>query len=169
MNLEHLEMIRDKIVVGLKDKKLSEQLQLDPKLTLEKAVIKARQSETVKKQQTSLQENKSEQPPVDRFSNGAGKDAKTKPKEPKKPPKPSKGTEKNPETQCSRCLSPPYPKRRCPARESKCIKCSKVGHWAKAGKPRSGKRVNEVPLPLYQKTKEESESSVISNVDEPTD
>ena len=127
----------------------------------------------MKKQQTFLQENKSEQPPVNRFSNGAGKDARTKPKDPKKPPKPSKGTEKNPETQCSRCLSPPHPKRRCPARESKCIKFSKVEHWAKAGKSRSDKRVNEVPLPLYQKTKEESdrmlESSVISNVDEPTD
>ena len=56
----------------------------------------------MKKQQTFLQENKSEQPPVDRFSNGAGKDAKTKPKDPKKPPKPSKGIEKNPETQCQR-------------------------------------------------------------------
>lgn len=32
------ELIRDKIVVGLKDKKLSEKLQLDSKLTLEKAV-----------------------------------------------------------------------------------------------------------------------------------
>ena len=46
-------LIRDRIVVGLKDKKLSEQLQLDPKLTLEKATTKAKQSETVK-QATNL-------------------------------------------------------------------------------------------------------------------
>ena len=45
------DLIRDRIVVGLKDKKLSEQLQLDSKLTLEKAITKSRQSETVKKQQ----------------------------------------------------------------------------------------------------------------------
>ena len=40
------DLIRDRIVVGIKDKKLSEQLQLDSKLTLEKAITKTRQSET---------------------------------------------------------------------------------------------------------------------------
>ena len=48
------EMIRDRIVVGLKDMKLSEQLQMDSELTLEKATAKARQSEAVKKQQVIL-------------------------------------------------------------------------------------------------------------------
>ena len=43
------EMIRDRIVVGLLDAKLSEKLQLDPELTLPKAVNQARQSEAVKK------------------------------------------------------------------------------------------------------------------------
>jgi len=57
-------------VVGIKDKKLSEKLQLDSKLTVEKAITKARQSETVKKQQPFLQETKSDPPPahVDRLS-----------------------------------------------------------------------------------------------------
>ena len=52
------DLIRDRIVVGIKDKKLSEQLQLDSKLTLERAITKTktRQSETVKKQQTFLQD-----------------------------------------------------------------------------------------------------------------
>ena len=45
------EMIRDRIVVGLRDARLSEKLQMDPELTLEKAVSAARQSEAVKKQQ----------------------------------------------------------------------------------------------------------------------
>ena len=69
--------IRDRIVVGINDKKLSEQLQLDSKLTLEKAITKTRQSETVKKQQTFLQETKSDPPPahVDRLSKGKGKDS----------------------------------------------------------------------------------------------
>ena len=40
----HDEMIRDRIVVGLRDAKLSENLQLDPDLTLEKAVTNVRQS-----------------------------------------------------------------------------------------------------------------------------
>ena len=47
----HDEMIRDCIVVGLRDAKLSEKLQLDPELTLEKAVTQVRQSESIKKQQ----------------------------------------------------------------------------------------------------------------------
>ena len=48
------EMIRDRIVVGLQDSKLSEKLQLDPELSLAKAINHARQSEAVKKQQNVL-------------------------------------------------------------------------------------------------------------------
>ena len=48
-------MIRDRIVVSLKDASLSEKLQPDSGLTLEKAILKARQSEMVKKQQQELQ------------------------------------------------------------------------------------------------------------------
>ena len=44
-------MIRDRIVVGLLDDGLSEKMQLDPNLTLEKAVPMARQSKPVHKQQ----------------------------------------------------------------------------------------------------------------------
>lgn len=50
-------MIRDRLVVGIKDKRLSEQLQLDPELTLDKAVTRIRQSELVKKQQDLLKNN----------------------------------------------------------------------------------------------------------------
>ena len=46
----HDEMICDRIVVGIQDRKLSEKLQLDPALTLEKAIITVRQVEAVKKQ-----------------------------------------------------------------------------------------------------------------------
>ncbi len=44
-------MIRDNIVVGLCDEQLSEKLQLDPNLTLKRAVDQARQKEVVRKQQ----------------------------------------------------------------------------------------------------------------------
>ena len=49
-------MIRDRLVVGLLDCALSEHLQLDPELTLEKAKAKraARQKEAVQEQQQSL-------------------------------------------------------------------------------------------------------------------
>ena len=47
-------LIRDRIVVGPRNHDLSEKLQLDPKLTLEKAMNLARQRETVKQQQSIL-------------------------------------------------------------------------------------------------------------------
>ena len=50
----HDEMIRDRIVVGLRDKALSEKLQLESDLTLEKAVNQARQKELVRQQQEVL-------------------------------------------------------------------------------------------------------------------
>lgn len=53
----HDEMVRDRLVVGLRDKKLSEQLQLDSKLTMDTAISKARQSESVKKQLAMLNTN----------------------------------------------------------------------------------------------------------------
>lgn len=49
------EMIRDRLVVGIKDHALSERLQLDSKLTLTKAITKIRQNEEIKKQQPILQ------------------------------------------------------------------------------------------------------------------
>ena len=48
------ELIRDRIVVGIDNRELSEKMQLDPKLTLEKATNLARQRETIKQQQTIL-------------------------------------------------------------------------------------------------------------------
>ena len=47
----HNEMIRDRIVVGLRDAALSERLQTDSELTLDKAITMVRQTEAVKEQQ----------------------------------------------------------------------------------------------------------------------
>lgn len=48
------EMIRDRIVVGILDTSLSEKLQLDSTLTLEKATTEVRQREMVRKQQSTV-------------------------------------------------------------------------------------------------------------------
>ena len=48
------EMIRDRLVVGITDGTLSERLQLDPELTLEKAKKMVRQREAVHEQQKTL-------------------------------------------------------------------------------------------------------------------
>ena len=139
------ERIRDRIVVGLKDKKLSEKLQLDSKLTLEKAVTQARQSETVKKQQDIMQGTQPDPPSANvdqilkkRGKGGKGKDQKDT------PAKNSKLAGKTPEKKCTRCLGTPHSKQECPAKDSNCNKCSKKGHWAKACKSQLKKEVEEV-------------------------
>ena len=48
------ELIRDRIVVGIRDKALSEKLQIEAELTLERAINQVRQKEAVRKQQTVL-------------------------------------------------------------------------------------------------------------------
>ena len=50
----HDEMIRDRIVVGIRNSTLSEKLQLDSRLTLESAIAQVRHSEAVKQQQSLL-------------------------------------------------------------------------------------------------------------------
>lgn len=50
-------MIWDRLVVGLRDKRLFEQLQMDAELTLEKAVTRVCQSELILKQQEELKDN----------------------------------------------------------------------------------------------------------------
>ena len=49
------EMLRDRLVVGIRDTALSERLQMDPDLTLDKAMKSIRQREAVKEQHQQLQ------------------------------------------------------------------------------------------------------------------
>ena len=58
----HDEIIRDRLVAGLRDAELSERLQLDADLTMETALTKARQSETVHQQQAFLRGKEDEIP-----------------------------------------------------------------------------------------------------------
>ena len=65
--------------MALRDRKLSEKLQLDPKLTLDLAIRQAKQSEMVKKQQNLLHnDDKTASANVDRVR-------KAKPAKPTKP------------------------------------------------------------------------------------
>ncbi|UYV64596.1 hypothetical protein LAZ67_3001264 [Cordylochernes scorpioides] len=59
------EMIRNRIVVGVKNLQLSEKLQLEPNLTLERAIQAACQTECVKQQQTILRSTTTQAANVD--------------------------------------------------------------------------------------------------------
>ena len=76
-------MIRDRIVVGIRDETLSERLQLDSELTLEKAKILVRQREAVHEQQILLKHGPKQELTVDavwRRPSGKNKSPKMTPK-----------------------------------------------------------------------------------------
>jgi hypothetical protein len=119
------ELIRDRIVVGIRDKALSEKLQLEADLTLEKAVNFARQKETVRKQQGFLPGDRKQQ--IDYV--GVGKFAKIRKNEKSNFNEQDKSQRHKGNGKCSRCLGPMHPKKSCPANDPKCHNCGKIGHW----------------------------------------
>jgi len=54
-------MVWDRIVVGIRDSNLLEKLQMDSKLTLEKAISMARCNKSAKQQQTTVRNELTEQ------------------------------------------------------------------------------------------------------------
>ena len=124
------EMIRDRLVVGIRDSKLSETLQLDGELTLEKAIAQARQRETVKQQQPLLRggpvNKATPEVPVGAVNR---KPTTTKPVNSQK----SQSQVKQkviPSAACSRCGKfPSHDRQHCAARDATCHKCGKRGHF----------------------------------------
>ena len=121
------EMIRDRLVVGIRDCALSEHLQLDANLTLDKAKLAIRQKEAVHEQQDFLK--------GDSKSNPIAIDAVVKTH--KKPSTPQHPVEKGNRTtaarstqkHCNRCGKGPHRRDQCPARDATCHKCRRKGHF----------------------------------------
>ena len=129
----HDEMIRDRLVVGLCDASLSERLQMDADLTLEKAITAARQSEAVKKQQAVVRGAKSQATNVDNIHSyqqqhkhrGEGAQQQRRPF-----PVQQRQKQVSAQKMCSRCgKSPSHGRPQCPACEATCRKCGKKGHY----------------------------------------
>ena len=124
-------MIRDRIVVGVKDATLSEKMQLESTLTLEKEIKMARESESVNKQQDVI---RSGQRSMSTKIDGIG--AKVRAKSEKFPPKKSGvvagARDKSKPSSCLRCgSSADHSRGNCPAINSVRFKCSKKGHYAR--------------------------------------
>ena len=117
------ELIRDRLVVGILDSGLSEKLQLDSTLDLEKAKKAIRLKEAVQESQRALrQAGDSKDNPVKLDAVG------TTPRNavPKKQYRNPRGAGKH----CSRCGGHPHPLDKCPAREAVCYRCQKRGHYS---------------------------------------
>ena len=116
------ELIRDRLVVGIRDHALSERLQMEAELTLDKAKRLIRQREAVKEQQELLK-----QPTGDDTSLGAV--AKTVPRR-KLPAIPSSAMQQPLAYQnCRRCGKSSHPRQSCPAKDVLCYRCNRKGHY----------------------------------------
>ena len=113
------ELIRDRIVVGIRDASLSERLQMDPELTLEKAKTLVRQREAVREQQQTLKGEKMETPSLIDAMSHTSHHKNSQRQLTSEPPK-----------KCIRCGKNPHPRDACPAKDVICNKCQKKGHFA---------------------------------------
>ena len=132
------EMLRDRIVVGMRDVALSEHMQLDSKLTLDKVKRELRQKEAVHEQQQQLQgkpDGRSEtlesvdtnkRPHRGRGRARGGRNVFTR------TTKGGANTDKGSSQQplCKRCGKPRHPPgARCPASLVVCHRCHRKGHY----------------------------------------
>ncbi|CAI5638740.1 unnamed protein product [Oreochromis niloticus] len=127
----HDELIRDRIVVGLADTRLSERMQMEKDLDLDKAINMARQSEEIKKQQSALRsETNVMQVNAKTVDRVIQKHDKTKFNMFKnKTVKTQQQYSKRQSNKCYKCGGSPHPKLECPANDAKCHLCGKKGHY----------------------------------------
>lgn len=123
------ELIRDRIIVGIRDIKLSNDLQLDQDITLTKVLAKVRQAEEIERQQKYVRPTTSSEQ-IDSVQHKS------------KYPLKIKENIAYP-TSCGRCgKTPSHPFYKCPAKSSTCTKCTRRGHWAQ--KCRNKLTLNEI-------------------------
>ena len=119
------ELIRDRIVIGLLDRKLSEQLQLDDELTLEKATNKAMQSALVRKQQNTIHNN----PEVSFVDKNKFKHNNKSNQTKKEYANQNNGNkDKQVSENCLKC-GKIHVKQKCPAYNLKCYRCGGFNHF----------------------------------------
>ena len=118
------QMIRDRLVVGIRDTVLSEHLQMDATLTLDKAMQMVHQREAVQQQQqVFLNQTTKPQLSVDHVKGRKFKSLHTKGVTLNR----DKQTQKH---KCIRCGNKPHLHSIFPARDSVCHKCKKKGHYS---------------------------------------
>ena len=121
------EMIRDCLVVGIRDAALSERLQTDAELTLEKAKKTIRQREAVHGQQrvlkgaepTSLETVQYSRSSNRRLRGSQQQGGRSKSKTPS-------NTRRN---KCTRCGKDACPREKCPSKDAECHRCKRKGHY----------------------------------------
>ncbi|XP_065174678.1 uncharacterized protein K02A2.6-like [Sycon ciliatum] len=123
----HDEMLRDRLIAGLADARLSERLQMDSDMTLEKALAHARQSAAIKEQQTTVRAAADQSLFAVRQDQGRLRSSRDRP--PLRDA-PSSSRHSTPSSDsCPWCGYESHPRARCPASRVTCKGCGKTGHF----------------------------------------
>ncbi|XP_018403211.1 PREDICTED: uncharacterized protein LOC108780116 [Cyphomyrmex costatus] len=131
------ELIRDRIIIGIRDTRVSEKLQLINDLTVDKALEIARQAETQAREGKRLRQEVEEETKVDRVSQKRRNFPRHKFSN-------DGETSRRTEQVCGRCGYPNHLKgRKCPAAKSICHKCKKAGHWDRMCRSRGVRRLED--------------------------
>ena len=148
-------MIRDRLVAGLLDASLSEKLQLEPDLTLQDAIKRARNSAAIKQQQATVRVS-ANAPQATVAVNAMQSRSRPHPKHFRTNSTTSQKFHKtkkqqfnhsNPARRCGWCGRDQHPRECCPAKNVMCRRCSKMGHYeavCRSTASRTTARLNEV-------------------------
>ena len=132
-SLEH-EMIRDRLVVGIRHTALSERLQLDAELTLEKAKKAVRQREAVHEQQTILSGAAGSSVDAVRPGNERGRFSNRRESHHRSSQAPNpngiRSKRKSLSKQCLRCGKDSHSRSKCPTKDATCHNCQRKGHYS---------------------------------------
>lgn len=153
---EKEEEIRDRLVIGIKDKDLSLKLQMTSDLTLKKAVDMARHSELVKQQNSEAGASGH----VDEVKSKVYKN-----KWKKTQYEAAGGRKENEKKNCGRC-GRRHARDKCPAKDRECNKCHKIGHFANKCKTRMIQEVTEEVDSLFLGSINETMTKNEATVDE---
>lgn len=135
------ELLRDRIVVGIKDSTLSRKMQMERRLDLAKAINMVRQAEDIKRQQTVL--THANKAAVDAVHSNKGKKQAWKNKKQQAKQHKDKQETQGAEESCQRFgKTPVHTKFHFPAKNADCHNCGKRGHYGKVCK--STRRVSAV-------------------------
>ncbi|XP_054289363.1 uncharacterized protein LOC129004762 [Macrosteles quadrilineatus] len=120
------ELIRDLIVIGVNDDKLSQNLQLDEKLTLSTAILKARQAESLKQQQKVVRES----PEIEFVNKGIKQSTKHRFRD--SSCNKSQDQSFSMKGKCNKCgFVGHHNNNDCPANQSTCFRCGIKGHYVR--------------------------------------
>lgn len=158
------ELIRDRLVIGLLDKKVNQKLQLEDKLTLERAIQVARQCEDIKNQNDPNSVSRVQ------FQRGTGRRTQQMEKKDQRGSSDSKISESR-AFKCYWCSSNVHHIRsQCPALKANCSNCSRIGHYEKACLKKNVNAVSiaETPCENENATPGPGETFFINSIDTAT-